>query len=96
MKSIKDMFKAKLGALSLNQMPAAVMIIFFAAIIIGIAAYVLQEFQGKITENTTAYYAVNDSVAAIGDFASWMSIIVIVIAAAIIIGLIMLFKGSER
>jgi len=40
--------------------------------------------------------AVNETVSGLGDFATWISVIVVVIAAAIVLGIVMRSFGEER
>jgi len=76
-------------ALGLRDMYPTVLTFVLIGIVLGIGLYVLQEFLGKLTSGTEAYNSTEETIAALGDFSGWFAIIIIVIAAAIIIGLVM-------
>jgi len=79
----------KKGALGLRDLYPTVLTFVLIGIVLGIGLYVLNEFLGKMGTSTHAYNATNETIVALGDFSGWFSIIIIVIAAAIIIGLVM-------
>ncbi len=77
----------KKGTLGLGDIYPAVLTFVLVGIVLGIGLYVLSEVEYEVTA-TAASTAINDTVSALGDFATWFSIIIIVLAAAIIIGLV--------
>jgi len=83
------MLQNKKGALGIGDMYPTILAFVLVGIVLGIGLYVLSEFMGQMTVNSTAETAVNDTINALGDFSTWFAIIIIVIAAAIIIGLVM-------
>ena len=76
------------GALGLGDIYPAVLTFVLIGIVLGIGLYVMSEVSAEISDATAAN-AVNATIDALASFADWFSIIVIVLAAAIIIGLVM-------
>lgn len=75
--------------MNLGDMYPAVLTIILIGIVIGVGVIVLDEFGGTPTVATTAQSAINATRDAIDDFVTWIPVIVIIIAAAIILGLVM-------
>jgi type II secretory pathway component PulF len=78
----------KKGGLGLGDIYPAVLTFVLIGIVLGIGLYVMAEVMDEISDHT-AGNAVNDTITALASFADWFAIIVIVLAAAIIIGLVM-------
>jgi len=76
------------GALGLGDIYPAVLTFVLIGIVLGIGLYVMSEVSSEISD-VTAANAVNDTIDALAGFADWFAIIIIVLAAAIIIGLVM-------
>ena len=76
------------GSLGLGDIYPAVLTFVLIGIVLGIGLYVMSEVSAEISDPTAAN-AVNATIDALASFADWFSIIVIVLAAAIIIGLVM-------
>lgn len=74
--------------MKLQDLAPVAIIIVVAGIAIGIGAEVLEEIKGDITENSTGYYAVGNTTEGIGKLADWLPIIGLVVAAAIVIGVV--------
>jgi len=91
-----SILKKKQG-MSLGDMYPAVLTIVLIGIILGIGLYVLAEVNDQITDSD-ASSALNDTIAGLGDFATWISVIVVVIAAAIVLGIVLrsFGQGSAR
>lgn len=87
LKTIKKHMKSKKG-MSLGDMYPAVLTIVLIGIILGIGLYVLAEVNDQITD-ADATSALNDTISGLGDFASWIAVIVVVIAAAIVLGIVL-------
>lgn len=67
------------------------------AIILGVGLVVLNEFMSSSTvTGTTAETAINDTINALADFPTWFPIIVVVIAASIILGVVLMGFGGTR
>ena len=93
---LKKLLKNKTGAMGLGDIYPAVLTFVLIGIVLGIGLYVLSEVMGEITDPTAAG-AVNDTIQALAEFPAWFGIIIIVLAAAIIIGLVMRsFAGGGR
>ena len=92
---MKSLFKDK-GGYTLGDLQGIVLILVVTAVVFGAGLYALVQFQNNIGANTTSQYlAVANATKAIGDLATWLPIIVVVIAAALIIGIVVRsFSGS--
>jgi len=89
---MKSMLKNKRG-MSLGDMYPAVLTIVLIGIILGIGLYVLAEVNDNITD-TDATAAINDTIDGLGDFSGWIAVIVVVIAAAIVLGIVLRSFGT--
>lgn len=76
--------------MSLGDMYPAVLTIVLIGVLLGVGLVILGTLQtnSAITAVTPAVTAINATVVGLGTFASWIGIIVLVIAAAIVIGLV--------
>jgi len=78
------------GALGLGDIYPAVLTFVLIGIILGIGLYVLSKIATQVGGNDTKQWgAVNTTIVSLSTFADWFGIIIIVLAAAIIIGLVM-------
>ena len=77
----------KKGALGLGDIYPAVLTFVLIGIVLGIGLYVLAEVSAEV--GGTGGTAINTTITALATFADWFGIIIIVLAAAIIIGLVM-------
>jgi len=84
---LKSLMKDKKG-LTLGDIYPAVLTLVLIGIILGIGLYVLAEVDDQITD-TEASDAINDTITGLGDFAEWIAVIVVVIAAAIVLGIVL-------
>ena len=75
--------------MNLGDMYPAVLTIVLIGIVIGVGVIVLDEFGGSAGIGTQASTAINSTRDAVDDFVTWIPVIVIIIAAAIILGLVM-------
>lgn len=80
---------------NLKNAPAMIWTLVLIGLFIGVGLYVLQEFRDQLTAGTEAYDGVNETIVGIGEFPDWLTIIVVVIAAAIIIGLVIRGFGGR-
>jgi len=76
-------------ALSLGDMYPAVLAIVLIGIVLGIGLYVLAQIEPNLGGNADASTAVNTTITGLGDFADWIAVIVVVIAAAIVLGIVL-------
>jgi len=75
--------------MALGDLYNAVMILALIGLLIGVVLIVLDEFLLHVKSSAEANASVNETLKAIGDFADWIPLIVIVISAAIILGLVL-------
>lgn len=79
--------------MSLGDMYPAVMTIVLIGIVLGIGLYVLAETESNI-DNGDASAAINDTISGLGDLSGWIAVIVVVIAAAIVLGVVIRSFGA--
>ena len=91
---MKSLIKNKRG-MSLGDMYPAVLTLVLIGIILGIGLYVLAEVEPNV-DNSDASTAINTTIEGIGDFADWIAVIVVVIAAAIVLGIVLRSFGTGR
>jgi len=75
--------------MQLGDMYPAILTIVLIGIVIGVGVIVLDEFGRASSVGPQASSAVNSTRDAVDDFVTWIPVIVIIIAAAIILGLVM-------
>jgi len=85
------LMKDKRG-ISLGDMYPAVLTIVLIGIVLGIGLYVLAEVESNITGGSTE---INTTITGLGGLASWIAVIVVVIAAAIVLGIVISSFGSR-
>jgi TRAP-type uncharacterized transport system fused permease subunit len=91
---LKNLMKSKKGGL--REAPAMVWTLVLIGIFLGVGLYILQKFRDQLTAGSEAWTGVNETIVGIGEFPTWITIIVVVIAASIIIGLVVKgFGGGE-
>ena len=77
---------------TLGELPRTIWVLVLSAIFLGVGLLILSKFLTQIeteTSNTSvAYNATEDFMEGIGEFGGWVGTIVIIVAAAIIIGLV--------
>ena len=73
--------------MQLDDIYLAVLTLVLIGIIVGIGVYILSSIDTAITD-TEASAVLNTTLYAIGDFADWIAIIVVVIAASIVLGIV--------
>ena len=78
--------------ISLGDLYPAVLTIVLIGIILGIGLYVLNQVEANITGGSTY---INQTVTGLGGLASWIAVIVVVIAAAVILGIVISSFGSR-
>ena len=61
------------------------------AIVLGIGSTVVASIQDTQTENGTAYNASGSGLQSLGTLASWLPTIAVIVAAAVVIGIIVLY-----
>lgn len=82
--------------MKLQDMYPAVLTLVLVAILLGVGLTVLGNLSTSTGITTQASTAINDSITAIDDFVPWFTVLVVIIAAAIIIGMVIRsFSGSR-
>ena len=82
--------------MSIGDIYPAVLTIILVGIVLGVGLYVLATFSDQISTSETAQEAVNTTVTGLATFADWIAIIVVVIAAAIVLGIVLTSFGRRR
>ena len=73
-----------------------IMVFIMIVILLGVGLLVLNEFMtSSSVTGTTAETAINDSINALAEFPTWFGIIVVIISAAIILGIVRRSFGNE-
>ena len=88
---MRSLIKGKKG-LSLGDMYPAVLTIVLIGIVLGIGLYVLAEVESNISGGSTE---INTTITGLGGLASWIAVIVVVIAAAVVLGIVISSFGSR-
>jgi len=88
---MRSLLKNKKG-ISLGDLYPAVLTIVLIGIILGLGLYVLNQVESKITGGSTY---INTTVTGLGGLADWIAVIVVVIAAAVILGIVISSFGSR-
>ena len=82
--------------MGIGDLYPAILALVLAGILLGVGLTVLGQLSTSTGISAPASDAINTSITAIGGFASWMTIIVVIVAAAIIIGLVIRsFSGGK-
>ena len=91
-----NMLKNKKG-MSLGDLYPAVLTIVLIGIVLGIGLYVLVELSDNIASGSVAgAQAINTTVTGLSGLSTWIAVIVVVIAAAIVLGIVISSFGSSR
>lgn len=91
---MKSQFKMNSRGVSLGDIPGIALVLVVVGITAGLGVLVLANFKDSISD-TTANTTVDNAVSGISELASWLETIALVIAAVIIIGLVLLFRGTR-
>ena len=91
MKSIK----INKRGMTLGDVYPAILTLVLIGIVLGLGIYILTEVDGKVSD-AEASAAINETAVGLGDFADWIAIIVIVIAAAIVLGIVFSSFGRGK
>jgi hypothetical protein len=80
----------------LADAPPAVIMLVVIAIVLGIGGSILTTVQTTQTANSVAYNASAQGLTGIQTFSNWVPTIAIVLAAALVIGLVMAYLAFRR
>lgn len=83
-----ELVKMGKKGMSIGDLYPVILIIATVAILLAVVMFVLGEFGDQMTENGSAYNATNDIVDDFTDFVPWIGIILLVVAAAIVLGVV--------
>jgi len=91
---------------NLNLLQTGVLTLVVVGILLGIGLQIIDQTQtaicsgtsgctdGNVSTYTEAVNSTNAALTSVGDFSDWMTIIVVVIAGAVIFGLLTMLSGS--
>ena len=81
----------------LGDMMTVGVLFVVTGIMLGMGSKILYNIQSSVGNGTTAYYAVGNATESIGTLSSWLPTVAIIVAAAIIIGVLFSsFFGFRR
>jgi hypothetical protein len=82
--------------MELGQLYPVILALVLVGMILGVGILILDKFGGSSGISAAASLAINQTRDAIATFATWMGIIVVIVAAAIMINLVVSsFRGSD-
>lgn len=84
---LRSILKDKRG-LGIGDIYPAIMAIVMVGIVLGVGFYVLSSFRDQMAANSSAYRGVNTTITGLAKFPPWMGIIVVIIAAAVVLGIV--------
>jgi len=91
---MKSILKSKKGA-TLGDAYPAVLTIVLIGIVLGIGLYVLSQIEPNVGGGD-ASTALNTTIDGLAGFADWVAVIVVVLAAAIVLGVVLSSFGRSR
>lgn len=91
---MKSILSNKKG-MTLGDVYPAILTLVLVGVLLGLGIYILTEVDSKIAD-AEASAAINQTAVGLGDFSDWIAIIVIVIAAAIVLGIVFSSFGRGR
>jgi len=89
---MRSILKDKRG-MSLGDLYPAVLTIVLIGIILGIGLYVLDTVENNV--GGTGGTAINTTISGLATFADWIAIIVVVLAAAVVLGVVLSSFGGR-
>ena len=82
--------------MGIGDLYPAILSLVLAGILLGVGLTVLSNLATSTGMSAPAAAAINTSITAIGGFSTWMTVIVVIVAASIIIGLVIhSFSGGK-
>ena len=84
---LKSLTKNKRG-MTIGDLYPVILIIATVAILLAVVMFVLDEFGDQMTNESAAQNATEDIVEDFTDFVPWVGIILLVVAAAIVLGVV--------
>ena len=89
------MNKHKKGQMGIGNLQNIVWLLVVIGIMLAIGLVVLSELKDTSSISGDAETALNETIDAVAEVPGWLTIIVIVVIAAIILGLVQFFKGRQ-
>ncbi len=86
-------YLTKRKGLSLGDLYPAVLTIVLIGIVLGIGLYVLNQVEANISGGSTQ---INTTITGLGGLASWIAVIVVVIAASVVLGVVINSFGGRK
>ena len=94
---LKKLLKAKKGGVDISDLYNFVLLLVLVGIAIGVGVLVLDKFSASSGVTHDAVTALNASRDEIGNIATdWLAVIVIVVVAALILGIVIRNLGGQR
>jgi len=87
--------KSKKG-MSMGDIYPVVMTIALVGILLAIVLYILSAFGAQMTNGSAAQNATESIIADFVDFIPWIGIILLIVAAAIVLGIVIRSFGQQR
>lgn len=82
--------------MNIGDMYPVILTIVISVVLLGVGLTILGKLSASSGVTTTASEKINTSITGLGEFATWIGIIVLVAAAAIIITLVVRSFGANR
>ena len=82
----------KRGSMGLNELAPAAIAFVFIAVVLAVGASILAGVQDGQTADSEAYNATGYGLEAVGELGTWLPLIALVIAAAVVIGVLSFFR----
>ena len=89
----KQTMNNKKGAMSLSDLAPVAIAFVFVAVVLGVGATVLASIQAGQTSQSIAYNATGSGLSSLDELSGWLPTIALVIAAAIVIGVLSFFRS---
>jgi branched-subunit amino acid ABC-type transport system permease component len=94
MSKLKETLHNKMSGLTIGDIGPIALTLGIAIIVIAVVAMILSNMRDQVNNTSTAYTIIGKGLDALNVFGDWFGIIVIVAVAAIILGLVMLFRTT--
>lgn len=86
--------KTQKNAMPLSALLTAGVTMAVIIIVLVVTQLIVEDLQSETTANTHAYNTTTEGAAALFELADWMPLIGLVIAAAVIVGIVMYYMGG--
>jgi type II secretory pathway component PulF len=94
---MKNILMRDKRGMSLGDMYPAVLTIVLIGIILGIGLYVLVQVSDKLAAGSpSAAQSVNTTITGLAGMSTWIAVIVVVIAAAVVLGIVISSFGKTK